>query len=409
MEALKQMKQNLALVIGSTIVAIFIMEALLRGIGIPATLNSGWGWENSAGRKLSKYDALTTNQFGYRGQSIHYQADDYVVLLVGDSQVEAYAGRPEHMPEQFLQESLTSQLHKPVKVFSLASSGWGQDQQLMAIQEYFRVYRADLVLLWATPGNDFWENAFPDRSATPQAGPLKPTFRLVDQKLYGPYFTSGSYLHNSAIVQLVESVLANIKKETLEQRILRRWLQEMPSSHKTHKLENEYVCEGMTVVNQVEFFNTIFELNDNIGYTVKSGQDVLNSRSPFSAYMLDPSRRDEYLVAITESLLWHVKEEVEKKHSKILVFYPVREDFDKRGMQMIKCVSDSQGNIFRVSLDYTSRLKDIISSEDLVIFDLPGGNEIVVSSNDRHLNDLGNELVMKKLSLSLMERSLFNR
>ncbi|MDR4483458.1 MAG: hypothetical protein R3B95_09565 [Nitrospirales bacterium] len=159
-QPLKQMKQNLVVVMGSTIVAIFIMEAILRGIGIPVKLNSGWGWENSAGRKLSKYNALTTNQFGFRGQTIDYHPDDYVVLLVGDSQVEAYAGRPEHMPEQFLQELLASQLHKPVKVFSLASSGWGQDQQLLAIQAYFRDYRADLVLLWATPGNDFGKMHF---------------------------------------------------------------------------------------------------------------------------------------------------------------------------------------------------------------------------------------------------------
>lgn len=408
MQSLKQMKQNLVIVMGSTLVAVFIIEALLRGIGIPAKLNSGWGWENSAGRKLSQYNALTTNQFGYRGQNINYHADDYVVLLVGDSQVEAYAGRPEHMPERFLQESLASHVNKPVKVFSLAASGWGQDQQLLALQVYFRTFRADLVVLWATPGNDFWENAFPDRSATPQAGPLKPTFRLRDGALNGPYFTSGSYLHNSAIAQLFETVIANMHKETLEQRILRRWLQEMPSSHEAHKLGNEYVCEGLRVVNQVEFFNTIFELNKDIGYTVKSGQDVLNSRSHFSAYMLDPSNRDEYLVAITESLLWHVKKEAEKNHSKFLVFYPVREDFDKRGMQMAKCVADSHANIFRVSLDYTSRLQDVISSEDLVIFDLPGGNEIVVSPDDRHLNDSGNELVMKELSLRLKERSIFN-
>jgi hypothetical protein len=402
------MKQNSVIVLGSTIVAIFIMEALLRVIGIPATLNSGWGWENSAGRKISTYDALTTNQFGYRGQYINYHTDDYVVLLVGDSQVEAYAGRPEHMPENFLQESLANHLNKPVKVFSLASSGWGQDQQLLAIREYFRVYRADLVLLWVTPGNDFWENAFPDRSATPKAGHLKPTFRLVEGELIGPYFTSGSYLHNSAIAQLFETVVANIQKETLEQRILRRWLQEMPSSHKIHKPEDEFACEGLTVINQVEFFNTIFELNKDISYTIRSGQDVLNSRSLFSAYMLDPSNRDEYLLAITESLLRHLKEEIEKNHAKFLVFYPVREDFDKRGMQMVKCVADSQGNIFRVSLDYASRLKDVISPEDLVIFDLPGGNKIVVSPNDRHLNDLGNELVMEKLNLSLRERSIFN-
>ncbi|HNP30075.1 MAG TPA: hypothetical protein PKK23_13590 [Nitrospirales bacterium] len=402
------MKQNSFIIIGSTIVAIFIMEALLRGIGIPAKLNSGWGWENSAGRKLSQYDALTTNQFGYRGQSIDYHTDDYVVLLVGDSQVEAYAGRPEHMPEQFLQESLISQLHKPVRVFSLASSGWGQDQQLLAIQEYFRRYRADLVLLWATPGNDFWENAFPDRSATQEAGHLKPTFKVIDRELSGPYLIPGSYLHNSAIAQLIEAVMANIHNETLEQRILRHWLKEMPSPHRSLMPENEEFCRGLTVINQVEFFDTIFELNNGIGYTLRSGEDFLHSRSHFSAFMVDPSRRDEYLVEITERLLWHIKEEVGRNHSKFLAFYPVRDDFDKGGKQMVGCVSDSQGNSFRVSLDYKSRLYDVISSDDLVVFNLPGGNDIVVSTSDRHLNDFGNEIAMKKLSSILMERSLFN-
>ena len=408
MQSLKQIKQNSVIVVGSTIVAVFIIEAFLRGIGIPATLNSGWGWENSAGRKLSKYSNLTTNQFGYRGQRIAYHPDDYVVLLVGDSQVEAYAGPPEHMPEQFLQESLASRLHKPVKVFSLASSGWGQDQQLLALREYFKVFRADLVLLWATPGNDFWENAFPDRSATQQAGHLKPTFRLINGELHGPFFTSGSYLHNSAIAQLIEAVIANMQKETLEQRILRRWLEEMPSPHISHKRENENLCEGLTGINQVAFFNTIFELNHDIGYIVRSGEDLLHSRSHFSPFMVDPSRRDEYLVAITESLLRHIKEEAEKNHSEFLAFYPVREDFDKRGMQMVKCVSDSQGNTFRVSLDYKRLLQRVVSAKDLVVFDLPGGNDIVVAPNDRHLNDFGNELVIKKLSLSLMARSLFN-
>ncbi|MEO6202424.1 MAG: hypothetical protein ABIU05_12705 [Nitrospirales bacterium] len=172
--------------------------------------------------------------------------------------------------------------------------------------------------------------------------------------------------------------------------------------------DNEKICLGLTVINQVEFFNTIFDLNNEIGYTVRSWEDFLHSRSHFSPYMINPPNRDEYLVAIPESLLWHVKNDVEKNHSKFLAFYPVREDFDKRGMQMVKCVADSYANIFRVFLDYSSRLQDVISSEDLVVFDLPGGNEIVVSPNDRHLNDFGNELVMKKLSLRLKERSIFN-
>ncbi|MEO8324351.1 MAG: hypothetical protein ABI618_00765 [Nitrospirota bacterium] len=172
--------------------------------------------------------------------------------------------------------------------------------------------------------------------------------------------------------------------------------------------DNEKICLGLTVLNQVEFFNTIFDLNNEISYTVRSGEDFLHSRGHFSAYLINPSNRDGYLVAITESFLWHVKNDVEKNHSKFLAFYPVREDFDKRGMQMVKCVAHSHANIFRVSLDHTSRLQDVISSEDLVVFDFPGGNEIVVSRSDRHLIDFGNELVMKELSLRPKERSKFN-
>jgi hypothetical protein len=249
---MKRGKRSLAIALGSVIVGIVIGEALIRGIGIPHKLNSGWGWEHSPGRQSSKYSSLTTNQLGYRGQTIEYHEDDYVVLLVGDSGLEASASPPEHMPEQFLQKALAARLNKPVKVFSLASSGWGQDQQLLAVQEYLRTYRANLVILWSTPGNDFWENAFPDRSATKKAGRLKPTFILIGQELDGPHFRSGSYLHHSAILQLAESVMAKINNETMEQRILRGWLKEMPPSHENKKPADESLCEGLTVIEQRE-------------------------------------------------------------------------------------------------------------------------------------------------------------
>ena len=405
------MSRTLAVTIGLIIVTLVIGEVVLRGIGIPHTLNSGWGWANSPGRKSSKYNDLTTNQLGYRGQRIHYGADDYVVVLVGDSGLEASAGPPEHMPEQFLQKSLSSRFEKPVKVFSLAASGWGQDQQLLAVQEYFKTYRADLVLLWPTLGNDYWENAFPDRSPTPEAGHLKPTFRLIDQELHGPYFRSGSYWHGSAVLQLAESAMAKINKETLEQRILRDWLKAMPAPHESEKQAHEKLCEGLTVIDQREFYRDIFELNPNIGYTLQSGDDFLNSRGFFPPYMSDPSERDRYLIKITQMLLRHIKEEVERHQAKFLVFHVPREEFDKRGARMVKCVSDSQGSTFRVSFDYERLLRNIISSDDLVIIDLPWGegNKHVVSPEDRHLNDIGNEQVMERLAVSLTEHSLFDR
>jgi hypothetical protein len=99
------MSRIFALTIGLIIVALIIGEGVLRGIGIPHTLNSGWGWTDSPGRKSSKYNDLAANQLGYRGQRIHYGTDDYVVVLVGDRGLEASAGPLEHMPEQLLQKS----------------------------------------------------------------------------------------------------------------------------------------------------------------------------------------------------------------------------------------------------------------------------------------------------------------
>jgi hypothetical protein len=77
---------------------------------------------------------------------------------------------------------------------------------------------------------------------------------------------------------------------------------------------------------------------------------------------------------------------------------------------MAKCVSNSQGSTFRVSFDYQGLLKNIMSSDDLVIVNLPWGegNKHVVSPEDRHLNEIGNEQVMERLAESLMERSLFD-
>jgi hypothetical protein len=129
----------------------------------------------------------------------------------------------------------------------------------------------------------------------------------------------------------------------------------------------------------------------------------------FSPYLSDLSERDVYLIRITESLLKRIKQEVENNNARFLVFHARRDDLDTRATQMVKCVSDSQGRTFRVSFAYEGLLRRIISSNDLVVVDLPGGNEIFVSPDDRHLNNFGNEQAMDKLSVSLMERALFDR
>lgn len=141
--------------------------------------NHIWGWRYH-GKRTEEI-----NQLGFRGQRINYDKQDYVVLLVGDSQVQSATCVFEKMPERRLEDHLSIITGKAIRVFSLGAGGYGQDQQLLALKEFFRDYSADLVVVWETPGNDVWNNMFPTH--WPKDGTPKPTFWLDgNDKLKGP-------------------------------------------------------------------------------------------------------------------------------------------------------------------------------------------------------------------------------
>ena len=140
----------LAILVSISIALIFI-EVVLRIVNYPKPIISGW-------KTLESYKS-ERHQLGFRGQPIEYQDDDFVIVLVGDSQVEAKACAFGWMPEQRLQFYLNSS-GKKVKVFSLGGPATGQDQQLLSLREYYQNFRADLVILWFTPANDVWNITF---------------------------------------------------------------------------------------------------------------------------------------------------------------------------------------------------------------------------------------------------------
>jgi hypothetical protein len=137
---------------------------------------------------------------GFRGQPIEYQPDDFVIVIVGDSQVEAKACAYGWMPERRLQFYLNSSGRK-VKVFSLGGPATGQDQQLLSLQEYYQKYRADMVILWFTPANDVWNNTFP--SGTPDDRTPKPTFWLENGQLRGPTELTGQPIRETPRLKLM--------------------------------------------------------------------------------------------------------------------------------------------------------------------------------------------------------------
>ena len=174
----------LAAVVAGLVMALLAAEMLLRAFDRPRTVRVGWR------TFYGPYEPVEeANQLRFRGRPIEYDEGDYVVVLLGDSQVEAKACSYEWMPERRLEAYLRELTNKPVKVFSLGVSGYGQDQQLIALREYFASYRADHVIAWLTMTNDVKDNTWP--TFVPIDGRPKPTFWLEDGELRGPNHEMG--------------------------------------------------------------------------------------------------------------------------------------------------------------------------------------------------------------------------
>jgi hypothetical protein len=176
----------------STLVTLSVAESILQILNRPKPTISGW--------KTSWRYESEKHQLGFRGQPIHYSDDDYVIVLLGDSQVEARACAFEWMPERRLELYLNS-AGKKVRVFSLGGWATGTDQQLLSLKEYYQRFRADMAILWFTPMNDVWNNMFP--SNVPDDRTPKPTFWLKGDQLLGPTEMTGQPARETSPVKLV--------------------------------------------------------------------------------------------------------------------------------------------------------------------------------------------------------------
>lgn len=156
------------------IIGLVLMEGVLEFLDKPKLPISGW---------RSSHHRLELNQLGFRGQRIEYSDNEFIIVLLGDSQVVASQSAYDWMPERRLEHYLNKN-GKRVKVFTLGASGYGQDQQLLVLREYFENYRANLVVLWSNQLNDVWNNMFPTH--WPADGEPKPTFWLEGGHLRGP-------------------------------------------------------------------------------------------------------------------------------------------------------------------------------------------------------------------------------
>ena len=169
-----QLKSAIALTLGILFAAI-LSEIILQIIDFPQRPVFGW-------LSCKKIHPDQCNSMGFRSQEITYSDDDFVVILLGDSEAYAAASLYEQIPERRLEHFL-QKFKKNVKVFTLADMGYGQDQQYLALKKYFERYRADLVLLMFTARNDIANNIFPTAG---ENNTIKPTFWMEGSQLRGP-------------------------------------------------------------------------------------------------------------------------------------------------------------------------------------------------------------------------------
>jgi hypothetical protein len=272
-----------------TVVSGVLSVALLQFAYTPPRIVSGW-------RSFAPVAQL--NELGYRGRKIGYSSDDFVVLLLGDSQVEAMALPFDAIPERLL-ESALQERGRQVRVFSVGAGGYGQDQELLALEEYFRTYRADLVVLWQTQSNDIWNNLFKTHMVNRNP---KPTFWLdPESRLQGPSEQLGESIGDSPFVltAIWNRVFGLPRRD-------RDWEQTLPEPYSP-------LTSYSGAVNN--FWQERW--NANLGFM--RDENLATEKSHMAVMLTPRSKRMQYGLDLTRALTSRISRTVAAQHGRFLV------------------------------------------------------------------------------------------
>jgi hypothetical protein len=283
---------KLALLVLSAVLSVAIAEIGLRLADYPKTVRSGWRSPMRPGEM---------NQLGFRGRPIEYTDDDVVVVILSDSQGEAAALPFESMPERTLERHLERlRPQKRFRVFTLGAGGYGNDQQLLVLREYFARYRADLILLWQTPTNDVVNNMFPTHwpwNTTP-----KPTFWLERGELRGPSEVLGQRLPRFRVSALVEQAFPTDRDADWERR---------------HLPEPYHALAGYAGP-----VDTQWEQMRAQGATAVSDERIESEKTNFVLSLTPRSPRTQYGLDLTHALLTGIADECARQGSRFSLVHP---------------------------------------------------------------------------------------
>jgi hypothetical protein len=356
------------------IAMLVLMEVVLRLTGRPSAPVIGW---TSSGRPGEQ------NQIGFRGHRFDPTADVRVVLL-GDSQVEAYGVALDDMPERQLRRTVSELMGTTVSVLSIGSSGWGQDQELLALQAHINAVRPSAVVLWFSEANDVWNNTFPTHF--PKDGSPKPTFWLEGTKLAGPnlpwleaYRPPGLYLAQG--MRRLRSV--PVYPTDAE------WEPRLPPAYRASMLSNGAVSLVKTLsawrgvrVDEVPYF---------------SDENFDTEKTHYNMYLVPESPRLTYSAALTRALLLRIRDLCEANGAKFFILIaerllPIPDPptmFEVKGKGYWLSSAARRALIARMM-------------EGLPTIRVTGTpRDAVISKTDGHLNAEGNKYVMDWLGRRL--------
>lgn len=379
----------------ATLSALVVVEAGLRLANYPPAPPVGWQWEGSPYRNQRD---TGTNQLGLRGRPIEYGPDDFVVVLVGDSQVEAGARPAEMMPERVLERVLRDEFGiARARVVSVASAGWGTDQEYVNLQNYFKHYRADLVLLWFTAVNDFWENGFIDRSVQRSAGHFKPTFAIDPDGKLVPH----RVVPLTKIGLALELALARRSGLDYPNWRLQRWLQRIPAGPAPQAGVGA-VCPKATIEEA-----HMWDYQGQSPLTVVADEDIENNRTHFSPLGSPLSPRERYQIDVTRLLLAQVDAEVRAHGARFRFFYPRRPDLDGV-LSRVACVRSTLTGTTR-AIDGSDLIRPLDTPQLRplrIVYSLPSTGDLAIGNGDVHHSDNGNRLAMRGLAQNLARQGL---
>jgi hypothetical protein len=395
------MLPNLILLVSSILLLTSIFECCLRILDYP--LAPTYGWTYSSKRNAHRDEI---NELSSRGALLHRGSAEpltpTVIVLLGDSQVECSVCSFNELPERRLEYYLNSGNRKPHQVFSIAASGWGQDQELLMLRQFFSKYRADKVVLWFTPQNDIWNNTFPTNWRW--NGQPKPTLRLSGHDAIGPNATMGErgdfpkiyYLASILIRRVYEAIPIEWHNSDiieygkyLTPRLDDVWsLIYLPAPRGRLGIDS---CAGRGNGSLREHIEDLL---------IYGREPVWEEKSHFNVYSALETPRLTYGLRLTSHLLKNIARMAAEHHAHFTIFTSGQFYSDKLFRRANDVIADLGNYCLEVSREaFERRIGTLLRQFDYVDVTPAGITNVYANNNrDAHLSPHGTDEAMRQLA-----------